>query len=595
MAALLVLLLGMPSVAQAWWNKDWGERRKVTLDAGVLRGVEGEVARAPVLVRLHSGVLDFTKVRRDGGDIRFIAGDDRTPLAFHLERFDPTAELGLAWVDVPRVAAGQRQEIWLYYGSAAAKPAADAAASYDGEQSLVVHFGDAAPVDATANRNAVSAFTAQPTVEGLVAAGARFVPDSVLRVAASPSLAIAANGKMTVSAWIKPSTDGPQPDAAVYTKLGSGAARLVIGLRAGVPYVRVVDAAGAAREAAATAPLADGQWAHLAATAGETVALYVDGAAVATLPGGLPALGGDEVVGANGELPSFAGDLDELGRANTDRSAAAIALAAQSQGRSASFAQVASEAEEVGSASSSGHFGVLFNALTPDAWVVIGLLMVMFVISWVVMIGKGLMLSRTARANENFLDSYRRTAAEVGPHDGLVGADLGRWSANSTLARLLAIGRREVLSRESEPRPANSRFALAPQSVAAIRSALDAGLAREGQTLNSRLVLLTIAISGGPFIGLLGTVLGVMITFAAVAAAGDVNINAIAPGIAAALLATVAGLAVAIPALFGYNYLLSQVDEIATENLIFVDELEKRLAETYRDAPTPAPIALAAE
>ena len=70
------------------------------------------------------------------------------------------------------------------------------------------------------------------------------------------------------------------------------------------------------------------------------------------------------------------------------------------------------------------------------------------------------------------------------------------------------------------------------------------------------MVLLTIAISGGPFLGLLGTVVGVMITFAAIAAAGDVNINAIAPGISAALLATVAGLAVAIPALFGYNYLI---------------------------------------
>jgi biopolymer transport protein ExbB len=91
--------------------------------------------------------------------------------------------------------------------------------------------------------------------------------------------------------------------------------------------------------------------------------------------------------------------------------------------------------------------------------------------------------------------------------------------------------------------------------------------------------------------GLLGTVVGVMITFAGVAAAGDVNINAIAPGIAAALLATVAGLAVAIPALFGYNYLQSRLDEISTDNQIFVDELEKRIAETYRPG---APVALAA-
>jgi 3-oxoacyl-[acyl-carrier protein] reductase len=54
---------------------------------------------------------------------------------------------------------------------------------------------------------------------------------------------------------------------------------------------------------------------------------------------------------------------------------------------------------------------------------------------------------------------------------------------------------------------------------------------RETQKLNSGIVLLTISIAGGPFLGLLGTVVGVMITFAAIAAAGDVNVNAIAPGL----------------------------------------------------------------
>ncbi len=91
-----------------------------------------------------------------------------------------------------------------------------------------------------------------------------------------------------------------------------------------------------------------------------------------------------------------------------------------------------------------------------------------------------------------------------------------------------------------EGRKTGSRFAIRSNSIAAIRSALDASQIRETQRINKGMVLLTIAIAGGPFIGLLGTVLGVMITFAAVAAAGDVNINAIAPGIAAALLATVA-------------------------------------------------------
>ena len=120
---------------------------------------------------------------------------------------------------------------------------------------------------------------------------------------------------------------------------------------------------------------------------------------------------------------------------------------------------------------------------------------------------------------------------------------------------------------------------IAPQSLAAIRSAMDAQMVREIERLNNLMVLLTIAIAGGPFIGLLGTVVGVMITFAAIAAAGDVNVNAIAPGIAAALLATVAGLAVAIPSLFGYNYFQVRIKGVISEMTVFVDEIVTRIAE----------------
>ena len=106
--------------------------------------------------------------------------------------------------------------------------------------------------------------------------------------------------------------------------------------------------------------------------------------------------------------------------------------------------------------------------------------------------------------------------------------------------------------------------------------------------------MLTIAISGGPFLGLLGTVVGVMITFAAIAASGDVNVNAIAPGIAAALVATVAGLGVAIPALFGYNYLITRIKDATSEMQVFVDELVTRMAESYHQRPDE-PLKTAAE
>ena len=95
------------------------------------------------------------------------------------------------------------------------------------------------------------------------------------------------------------------------------------------------------------------------------------------------------------------------------------------------------------------------------------------------------------------------------------------------------------------------------------------------------MVLLTIAISGGPFLGLMGTVLGVMITFAGVAAEGNVNINAIAPGVAAALLTTVTGLTVAIPSMFAYNWLTTRIREIASQTRVFSNVLTARIADTF--------------
>jgi biopolymer transport protein ExbB len=72
-----------------------------------------------------------------------------------------------------------------------------------------------------------------------------------------------------------------------------------------------------------------------------------------------------------------------------------------------------------------------------------------------------------------------------------------------------------------------------------------------------------------------------MVTFAAIAATGDVNINAIAPGMAAALLATTAGLGVAIPSLFGYNYLGSRVKELSADMHVYADELLSRINELH--------------
>jgi biopolymer transport protein ExbB len=236
-------------------------------------------------------------------------------------------------------------------------------------------------------------------------------------------------------------------------------------------------------------------------------------------------------------------------------------------------------APEQTSSFSSGYIGILLHSITPDAEVVIGILMVMMLISWLVMGNRAIVVGSTRGANKRFLQvlraTFRANAREIMP---ALSPEDAKKLRNSGLFKLYETGYREVHDRLQGGRCLPDGT-IAPQSLAAIRSAMDGQMVREQQKLNNLMVLLTIAISGGPFIGLLGTVIGVMITFAAIAAAGDVNVNSIAPGIAAALLATVAGLSVAIPSLFGYNYFQTRIKETMSEMAVFVDEIVTRIAE----------------
>jgi biopolymer transport protein ExbB len=235
--------------------------------------------------------------------------------------------------------------------------------------------------------------------------------------------------------------------------------------------------------------------------------------------------------------------------------------------------------------------GVILRSVTADGWVVIGLLGAMSLTSWVVMISKTLTLGRITRANDRFLGEFRGAEGNFEKLQRECNTDEADDFSASSIYRIFDMGMSELERRfAANANPAAART-LVPQSLAAIRASLDQVATREGQRLNAAIVLLTIAISGGPFLGLLGTVIGVMITFAAIAAAGDVNINAIAPGMAAALVATVAGLSVAIPALFGYNYLVTRIRDLTADMHVFVDEFATRVAETYRVGGSPQNLA----
>ncbi len=587
---LVLFLLALPAQAATWWDGKWAYRAKIDLNTtSTGAALQQPAGRTPVLVRLHSGNFNFADAKEDGSDVRFIAGDDRTPLKYHFEKYDGLVDqVALAWVDVPALEANANVPLYVYFGNPEATAGADAKGTYDADTVAVYHFANQASAgqDATAYNNQAGAPLTLADA-GLIGAGLRLDGNAAVTVPTSASLNLAPAQPLTLTAWVKPAS------ADASGVIASLPGVLTVLLENGAVVAETVSAGTVVRTPPGNPIKPDG-WTHVAVRAdGKTLAVYVNGQPAGEVSAALPAasgglLMGGEQSGSGSPRPNFIGQIDEFVLSKTARPVSAIEVAARSQGTDARL--IAFEPVEQRSGDGGhGYFGILFNALTPDAWIVIVILSVMALISWWVMIGKGLYINTTAKANERFLAAFRKRAGEHPLHDEVWMRDAKNDGPlngeRSNLARLLAVGLDELRGRLAA---GGGRSVVRPQSIAAIRSALDAAAVREGQQLNRLMVLLTIAISGGPFLGLLGTVVGVMITFAAVAAAGDVNINAIAPGIAAALLATVAGLAVAIPALFGYNYLLSRTEAISADMQVFVDELEKRIAEDYAgDAVAP--------
>lgn len=200
-----------PALASAgsWWNEDWKFRKEVTFDLSPTgAAIDSTLQDAPVLLRLSIANFSyFGDTKPDGSDFRVLAGDDKTPLKFHFERYDAQALMAFLWVRVPQLSSGSKTEkIFVYYGNPSAPAAGDAAGSYDVNQTLVLHFGEASgmPLDATGYKNNASASTAEATPSALIAGGLKFAGAQVLTVPASGSLRLLPTQGFSASAWIKP-------------------------------------------------------------------------------------------------------------------------------------------------------------------------------------------------------------------------------------------------------------------------------------------------------------------------------------------------------------------------------------------------------
>ncbi len=506
---LALALLIIPAVAQAWWNKDWTQRTAVTLNT-TAAGVQTQAAitNLVVPVRLHSGNYDFVGARPDGSDLRVVAGDDKTLLKFSVERFDSVNELAILWVMVPSVLPGtDKNTIYVYAGNEKTPGPAASGPVFGADTLAVFHFGekDGSAADESGSIKASAPVTIEPN--GLIGHSAHF-NDTAVSWPASDKMKVPAGGGLSVAFWIKP--DAP-PNGELYRQ-----GPMAISLASGALSAQVGTVSLSGGQVAAAT------WSQIVlAVGGGKMTLYVNGAQAGQgdLPQ-LPTIDGGVTVGQG-----YRGLLDELEIAGSAHSAEVVRLGYAAQSADAKL--VASKTESVDSSSSSSgsqnYFGILFKSLTPDAWTVIGILGVMFLIAVAVMVTKAIYVTRTAAANRRFLRMFRDS-------DNLLqlGGDNPRRFSDSSLYRLYMAGLQELTKRDVG---GEGQKKISGASLDAVKAAIDADSVREGYRLNAQMVLLTIAISGGPFLGLLGTVIGVMITFAAIAAAGDVNVNAIAPAL----------------------------------------------------------------
>ncbi len=265
-----------------------------------------------------------------------------------------------------------------------------------------------------------------------------------------------------------------------------------------------------------------------------------------------------------------------------------------------------------------------FKKATTEGKICIGVLIIVSIFSWTVIITKSRQLYRARKMGKRFFASYRSTRdpLEIARHgeefDGAPAYELYYAGAEETEYHLkhnpvrVAKAKAAVIGGDGEAESDDDAPATAAKisqaSFDSVRVTLERIASAQALSLEKGMIILSTAVAGGPFIGLLGTVWGVMETFSGIAKAQSATLNAMAPGVAGALIATVVGLFVAIPAMFAYNYMVTtiraitqELDGFATEyataiehkyvdNRSLVEELRELLGPKARPAALPEPV-----
>ena len=224
-----------------------------------------------------------------------------------------------------------------------------------------------------------------------------------------------------------------------------------------------------------------------------------------------------------------------------------------------------------GTAARQSELVYVWDQATPEAKAIIVCLIIFSIVAWSVMVSKAIQMRRARKLNYYFDQEFHAQKKVLDIFDRKLHVE------GCPLYMVYQTGCVELDSRLRGPGGERSKQQVSLKNMEHVKRAMENVVAQESLKLESGLILLAIAVSGAPFIGLLGTVWGVMSTFAGIAQQGSATMAAMAPGVSAALITTVAGLLVAIPSMFSYNWLVHnlRVFTVGLDN--FAQELVSKM------------------
>jgi biopolymer transport protein ExbB len=215
---------------------------------------------------------------------------------------------------------------------------------------------------------------------------------------------------------------------------------------------------------------------------------------------------------------------------------------------------------------------IIVRTITLDGWLIIGFLVLMGCGSAFIFTTKLTMLTQAKKGNETFSQSFRDM------EHPLALIEKNEEFPDSSLYRVYQGGCEELaswLERKGEE-------GLSDGAINSFKAAIEKKAMYESRRLSAGMVIMNMSVAGGPFLGLLGTVWGVMNTFASLAESGEANLAAIAPGVASALACTMAGLLVAIPSLFASSYITGLIKDMNADVNIFMDDFILKIEDAQK-------------